>query len=167
MPEWLKILITAVVSFSAAMLLDFVKDWRERRRTIRIVADEVNTLALQMKLFLAVRQENHGPNNPLTQKPTFDTERYDYAYDKDRAVLYQLPSWGSLKRFYDEIKRATQAQRLTDEQVMQLVMEFALLEDRIKDGILGRQMKAILIDSKFSHLPMVATQHKPPQTQSP
>ena len=72
MPEWVKILITAVVSFSAAVLLDFVKDARAKRRTVRIVADEINTLALQMTLFLAVRHGNHGPNNPLTQKPSFD-----------------------------------------------------------------------------------------------
>jgi len=83
MPEWIKILITAVVSFSAAVLLDAVKDWRARRRTVRIVADVINILALQMSLFLAARQGAHGPNNPLTQTPSFDTDRYDHAYEKD------------------------------------------------------------------------------------
>lgn len=159
MPEWTKILITAIVSFSVAVLLDSVKNWRAKRRTVRIVADEINTLALQMSLFLALRQGAHDPNNPLTQKPSFDTERYDYAYEKDRPTLYELASWGSLKRFYDEVKKAAGAVRLTDDQVMQLTTEFALLADRIEDGILGRQMKAILIDSKFSHLPRVAAQN--------
>jgi hypothetical protein len=163
MPEWVKILITAIVSFSAAVLLDWVNDWRARRRTIRIVADEINTLALQMSIFRSIRNGAHSPNNPLTQKPPFDTERYDYAYEKDRTVLYQLSSWGSLKRFYDEVRKAKQANSLTDDEVMRLTMEFALLADRIKDGILGRQMKAILINSKFSHLPKVAAQHKPSQ----
>ena len=161
MPEWVKILITAVVSFSAAVVLDSVKEGRARRRTVRIVADEINTLALQMDLFLTLRQGADVPNNPLTRKPSFDTERYDYAYEKDRTTLYQLPSWSSLKRFYDEVVKAKNAESLTDNQVAQLVMEFALLADCIERGILGRYMKYILIDSRASHLPRVAARHKP------
>ena len=150
-PEWLKILITALVSFTAATALDVLKDWKARRKILGIIADEVNSLAIQMSLFLAIRK-NHTPTNALTQKPTFDTERYDYFYDKNRDVLYQIPSWGSLKRFYDEVKKATDAATLSEDEVNRLLIEFKLLEDRIRDGLLGKRFMQVLLDKKFSQL---------------
>src|SRR5262249_28170173 len=141
-------------------VLDLVKDWRLHRKTLVIVAQEIGSLALQMSLFLAVRNSAHSPDNPMTQKPSFDTERFDYAYEKDRVTLYQLPSWDSLKRFYGEIKKTQEMKSLTDDQVARLVMEFGLLSSRASDGLLGRQLKSLLIDNEFSHLPKVALQYK-------
>jgi hypothetical protein len=150
-PEWVKILVTALSSFAVGILLEplraAIQHSIAKRRTHGIIANEINALALQMSLFLSLRQQNHSPTNPLTQRPRFNTERYDHVHQTNRDHLYEIPSWDSLKRFYGEVKAVSGTESLTDEQVLRLHMEFALLEDRIKDGILGRRMKAILVMS--------------------
>jgi hypothetical protein len=159
-PEWLKILITALASLSVGLLLEPIRSMIQHRfamhRTHSIVADEIDALALTMRIFLPVRRETHSPKNPVTQKPSLNIERYNYAYEKNRDHLYHIPGWDSLKRFYDAIKLVNAAEMLTDEEVFRLTMEFALLAERIQEGILGQTMRRKLIQSKFSHLPVVA-----------
>lgn len=163
-PEWVKILVTALSSLAVGILLEplraAIQHWIAKSRTCTIVAKEINVLALQMTSFLNLRQANHSPTNRLTQKPQFDTERYDHAYANNRDHLYEIPSWDSLKRFYDAVKKATTAEVLTDDEVSRLLIEFELLEDRINDGILGAQMKTVLIKNKLSFLTKLTAQYR-------
>lgn len=173
-PEWVKILVTALASLAIGILLEPLRAWIQysiaKQRTYGIVANEINALALTMSLFYTLRLKNHRTTNQLTQRPQFTTDRYDHAYEKNRDHLYQIPSWDSLSRFYGEVKKTMEAKSLTDDEVFRLLREFALLEDRIKDGILGRRMKAILIDNKFSFLTRLGreyrTLHQPPGANS-
>ncbi len=129
------------------------KDWRARRKVHSIVADEINSLALQMSLLLAVRKVPGPPTVtpfPIAHKPTFGTERYDYFYEKNRDVLCQMPGCGSLKRFDKEVKTATSAEALTGDKMSRTLMECKLLEDRARNGELGKLFKQILLNKKFS-----------------
>lgn len=161
-PEWVKILITALSSLTVGLLLEPLRARIQYRfamhRTHSIVADEIESLALTMSFFLPLRKQNHSPTNPLTQKPSFNTERYDHAYDKSRDHLYHIPGWDSLKRFYSAIKNANAAESLTDDEVFHLTMEFALLAERIQQGILGPTIRQKLVNNKFSSLPKVANE---------
>jgi hypothetical protein len=160
-PEWTKILLTALASLTVGTLLEPVRAAIQQRiaqrRTCKIVANEINELALSMSLFLALRV-NHSATNPLTQKPAFVTERYCYVISKNMDHLFLIPSWGSLRRFYELVTQSTGATVLTDDQVFMLHMEFALLADRARDGLLGEPMRSILIANKYSHLPKLADQ---------
>jgi hypothetical protein len=106
-------------------------------------------------MFLALRS-NHSPTNPLTQRPAFITQRYDYATDKSIEHLFLIPSWDSLRGFYDKIVASSKAESLPEQQVFMLHMEFALLADRVNKGLLGKTMRSLLIRNKFSHLPNLA-----------
>jgi hypothetical protein len=76
-----------------------------RKRILSIVAEKIDALALTMRMFLGLRRSNHSPTNPLTRKPNFITERFNNAYEKHRDILYKIPGWASVRRFYDEIER--------------------------------------------------------------
>ena len=158
----MKILITALSSLTVGLLLEplraSIQHFFAMHRTHIIIADEIDALALTMSFFIPLRKNNHTPDNPLTQKPSFNTERFDYAYEKNRDHLYHIPGWDSLKRFYDAIKKVNEAERLRDDEVFQLNMEFALLAERIQQGILGPTIRQRLLKNKFSSLPKIANE---------
>ena len=84
-PEWVKILITALKTLSRAPLAPLrasIQHFFAMHRTHVIIADEIDALALTMSFFIPLRKNNHTPDNPLSQKPAFNTERFDYAYKR-------------------------------------------------------------------------------------
>jgi hypothetical protein len=163
MAEWVKILLSALSGLVIGTLLEPVRASIQHHfamhRTHKIVADEINALALTMGFFLQMRKQVPSPENPMTQKPGFNTERFQYAYDNNRDHLYHIPGWDSLKRFYDAIEEVKRKDsRLSDDEMFHLNMEFALLAERAQQGIFGPVFKKVLIDNKFSNLPKVANE---------
>jgi hypothetical protein len=163
MPEWLKILITALSGLFVGTLLEplraSIQHHFAMRRTHKIVADEINALALTMGFFLQMRKQVPSPDNPMTHKPGFSMERFLYEYDKNRDHLYHIPGWDSLKRFYDAIAAVQKKEgRLSDDELFHLNMEFALLAERAQQGVFGPILKTVLIENKFSTLPKVANE---------
>ncbi len=160
MAEWIKLLITALAGLTVGTLLEPIRSsiqyFFAKRRTHSFVADEINALALSMSTFLHLRNQVPSTENPITQKPHLSTERFDYAFEKNRDHLYNIPAWESLRRFYDAVKQAKSLTRLTDKDIFYLNMEFALLAERTEQGILGPTLKKKLIENKFSNLKKVA-----------
>lgn len=63
-------------------------------------------------------------------------------FKKNRDVLNEVPSWRSLKSSYAKVIKAPKAELLTDDEVSRLLMEFKLLEDSVRDSLLGKRFKA-------------------------
>jgi hypothetical protein len=158
MPESLKLALGVLSGVAIGIILEPVRaaiqHWFLSRRIHRIVAQEVDSLALAMKYFVSVFDETlrKTPGKESAESPRFSTERFDYAHTGHRDVLYEMPSWDSLKQFYDAIKNSQKMMGISKTGVFDLLYRFSLLEERVEQGLLGPQFKSILLRQKTSNL---------------
>jgi hypothetical protein len=146
----------AILGFVLALLAEPLKNRIQhriaQRRVEHTLTDEINSLALAMQIWLGARQKGIAIPD-FTQKPQFNTERYDFVYEKERGMFYQVSASDSISCFYSVIKGvAAETKQLSNEQVMQLLIEFSLLEDRIRQGLFGRYFRQRLVRGRLSFL---------------
>jgi hypothetical protein len=128
MPEWLKILITAgvgaLVGICSNIAMEYVKPWVAKRVLKKTVTKQIHDELLKAlaAAHSAYRILNSAADKSEDEKRVaagyaeligsgVETDRFDFYFADQKALMYELDESNSIKTFYRAVKQGSEAAR--------------------------------------------------------